>query len=484
MEIQKKRIYVENEALRKVEKELGLKNYNLNSNLQELKTTIQSIHSLIRNLSSKFNHYITNNHSSLATFSPIFIDNVKLQNSGRQTTTKEALKGAEEWIRTTGNELEIFYDTLKLNNDKLQDSTEKVIQLELQIRNLLINEEENMNNERMTKSQLQEVVEENNILKVDQENLEKHYKKLNKELKLIQKENKSRQEENGSLREKISNATNVNEGLNNSIKEKEHLLSNASFQVDALEERIIILSREKKYLDSLLTRVSKSHPKSEVNRIVNEIMNLSDTLANLERDRVKIDDSIIKLDEEGEVRKNNNVSKEKENMKTLAYEYDNKIADTRNAIRVLENELKNLEVKEKSASKTLYEYELKIKSLQTEIAELKDELKKRNLNTGNRSKQLLEEDYPVSVYDSHNQINYTQQGRNKNYENYNEKNESEDNFNENRPENLNLIDRAERVDSQPSDYKFENFYLRRQKNNGNRSYLSSNVENFTQSENY
>jgi chromosome segregation ATPase len=162
------------------------------------------------------------------------------------------------------------------------------------------------------------------------------------------------------------------------------MLYNAGYQVDALEERIVILVKEKKYLESLLNRVSKSHPIKDTNRIVNQIMNITDSLAQLERDRFKIEDNIIKL-EETSVRGNNSktdlkleksLQMEKDNLKSLTYDYDKKINEKKEQIKSLENEMKELETHEKNNANMINDYEFKFKQMQNELIEAKDELRK------------------------------------------------------------------------------------------------------------
>jgi chromosome segregation ATPase len=408
LEIQKKHLYGELEGLRKIEKETSMKNYNLNSNLTDAKVSISSINSLIKNFTTKFDILVEKSNL----FSSHFIENVKVNtrifnnnNQNTHSSIKDTFKIVEDWVRSSSNELEAFYETLNQAHDKLYENSDKIRHLEQKLRNGELSEEERAANERKLQMNLAELSEQIGTLKVERDNIEKQCEKMIKEIKLTRNENKKNVEEIQCLKEKLSNLISNNETMISDIREKDQMLTNASFQVEALEERIVILVKEKKYLETLLMRVAKSHPAREVNKIVNEIMNFNDTLAQLERDRIKIEDSIIQLDAGCRNENENKASKkEKGNLKALTFEYDAKINEKRNQIRSLENELRNIENTEKNANNTLYEYEAIIKSLRKELSDALEELRRVRSQNNNfnlevnyrrKAEKSVDEEFPV-----------------------------------------------------------------------------------------
>ena len=80
-----------------------------------------------------------------------------------------------------------------------------------------------------------------------------------------------------------------------------------NFQVVVLEDRIGLISKEKKNLENLVDKVSKSHPAKEMQKIVNEMLTFYDGVSQLERYKAKMEQSMKNIDLQSFNRFNDNV---------------------------------------------------------------------------------------------------------------------------------------------------------------------------------
>jgi len=416
----RKKVSDEVECLRRSDKENHVKIHNLNSTLNEIKAACQSSDLLLRNMIEKFkgliknsqsisvnnenSHHSAENISSTHFFTKNFLFNIKEDNERNIKCVTDIIRNNEDWIRILFNELEIWHEDQKTNLKKLEEYYIKNKSLEENSQRIEILKEEISLSEKKLQIYVKDLEEEKKSLLAEIENLQKSQQKISSELKLFKIESQTFKDENLSLKDELEGLIKFNEELLLEKNENNGKLSNADFQIGALEERIVIVVKEKRYLESLLQRVAKSHPSPDIARTVNEIMNLTDTLSQLERDKIKISDSISHLNESESITKGNkdsreilqqtnintnqtlenSIRREKENLKLLSNEYDKKILQKKDQIRNLENEMRNVELKEKKYQENIYDYEFKIKLLEKELKASDEELKRlkdRNINT-------------------------------------------------------------------------------------------------------
>lgn len=254
-------------------------------------------------------------------------------------------------------------------------------------------------------SKFDKVIEENKNLRNELEGLRNRYEKVVRDLR---EENKKLSEEVKSWKEDACKLNDTNESVYREIRSKDHLLNNASFQVEALEERIVVISKEKQYLESLLIRVSKSHPDGDMYRLVNDIMNLNDSLAQLERDKLKVEDNIVQVEDKKDMsssrssftKLDQSMRSGKDILKTLLYEYDRQIADKKQQIERFEEKIEAIEYQGKNFKNDLYESNLRIKQLESEIIEAKEELRKNRSLGFSRSINIKNDRYEDNaIYD-------------------------------------------------------------------------------------
>jgi hypothetical protein len=416
----RKKVSDEVESLRRSDKENNVKMHSLNSTLNEIKAASQSSDLLLRNMIEKFKGLI-NNYKPIAVnnensqhseenishdhfFTKNFLFNMKEDNERNIKCVTDIIRNNEDWIRILFNELEIWHEDQKTNMKKLEEYSIKNKSLEENSHRIEILKDEISLNEKKLQIYVKDLEEEKKSLLAEIENIQKIQQKLSSEVKLFKIETENLKEENFTLKDELEQLIKINEELMLEKNEKIGKISNANFQIDALEERIVIVVKEKRYLESLLQRIAKSHPSPEISRIVNEIMNLTDTLSQLERDKIKISDSISHLNESESIAKGpkdsreilqdtnlntnqtleNSIRREKENLKLLSNEYEKKILQKKEQIRNLENQMRNVELNEKQYQENIYDYEFKIKLLEKDLKASGDELKRlkdRNINT-------------------------------------------------------------------------------------------------------
>ncbi len=361
-----KRLSGDIESLKKNEKDLQIKTNTFSKELSDYKTSYNNISNIITKNLNKVNSIIKNRTDNSSIVSSSYWELVRSLNS----ENKLPIRAIEDYIRLTGNEMICLFDIIFEDNRKLQENSEKLKSVIAQVRQFELQEEEKGAQQRRLETNLSTISNNFNTMQSDYLNLEKQNEKLTRALKNMKTEYKTLSENYEDIKSRLKIGENDNEKFLQEIREREHLLNNASFQVSALEERIIILIKEKKYLEALVVRVSKSFPEKSMQKIVNQIMDLSDELASLERDRLKLEDSLIDCEEKSMS------LHEQERLKNVTVEYDKKINEKRNVIRTLENEMRSIETSEKSKTEKIYDLESRNKMLEKDLNLIKDDLKK------------------------------------------------------------------------------------------------------------
>lgn len=300
---------------KKSEKETQNKLHLLKQELQEIRVLAYSTQAIAKTYINKF-HPITNNISNTNNYCLLtkqFSENIKdyfdyinsnLNNNNnnnynsfdKEKNFVQILKFLEDYTRAVSSEMEIAYDKLKSLSDENKDFLAKIKSLELSLHNMSLTNEEKNNTERKQNQIIFELKEENKNLSEDVLALEQQCEKLVSDYKQVRTELKKKLEEIGDLKHENRESNNANLKLNGILKEKENNISLLNFQVAALEDRIVIISKEKKCLEGLIDKVSKSHPVKEIQKIVNEMLTVYDNLSQLERDKAKLEQSLKNIE--------------------------------------------------------------------------------------------------------------------------------------------------------------------------------------------
>jgi len=170
--------------------------------------------------------------------------------------------------------------------------------------------------------------------------------------------------------------------LNNEKKDKQKELEHLQYDKSSLEEKGKLLIKEKKYIESLIIKISKLFPSREICKVINDILNINEAIFHLEKDKFKVDMrlNLFLNAENEELTKSNNeliktIQTEIENLKDLSLNYEKKINDKKDILKNLEFDLKNVEIVEKKKYELFFQNEVKIKQLELQLNENIDEIK-------------------------------------------------------------------------------------------------------------
>ena len=242
------------------------------------------------------------------------------------------MKFIENWIRSSCTEMEIWYDKqINLFNENFEYSN-KIKTLENNLQDLTLNNQEKYFIQRKLNQNLTEIQEENNTLNDDIKSLEKQCEDLVGDYKQGIQEIKNKLEEIADLKNQIKDLNNFNQKINQNIKEKDNALNLLTYQIQASEDRIIIISKEKKNLENLINRLAKSHPAKEIQFIINEMLNNYESISQLEREKFKNEQCYNDVDTKcREIKSDVNISTdimiEKENLIVVLDEIEQKLSN-------------------------------------------------------------------------------------------------------------------------------------------------------------
>ncbi len=252
------------------------------------------------NIREYFDYINNNNNNYNSSYNKNFGNN-------KEKNMIQTLKFLEDYTRTVGSEMEMWFDKLKNYSEENKEFLNKIKSLEQTIHNTSLINEEKIILERKLNQNVFELKEENKSLNEDIQSLEQQCEKLVSDYKQVRNELKKKLEEIGDLKHEIRESNNSNLKLNGILKDKENNVSFLNFQIMALEDRIVIISKEKKNLENLIERVCKSHPAKEIQKLTNELLTIYDCISQLERDKSKIEQSLKNLESQN-LNNNNNAN--------------------------------------------------------------------------------------------------------------------------------------------------------------------------------
>jgi len=303
------------------------------------------------NIKDYFEFLNKNANSNNAYSSNNYVNNSTNNNNQKELNVIQTLKFLEDYTRAISSEMEICYDKLRNFTEENKDFISKIKSLEQDMHNMSLNREEKNIVERKLNQNLFELKEENKALNEDVQTLEQQCEKLVNDYKQVRIELKKKLEEIADQKHELRESNNENLKLNGNLKEKENMLKYQNFQIIALEDRIVIISKEKKTLENLIERISKSHPAKEMQKVVNEMLTIYDNISQLERDKAKIEQNLKNIElninnpDGGNSEKNNDtlsmqVKIEHDNLRNLIEDLNRKISKI-----VLDFLLKNIKLK-------------------------------------------------------------------------------------------------------------------------------------------
>jgi hypothetical protein len=305
-------------------------------NISSLKKINNEYRQSLNNINNANKSFVQNilQHIKEDIFSNSFLKNIKeyennlLDNIDKSIS--ENSRNLTDFIRTLTTELEICYDRIHQNKDVLKETTHKLKTIESNINIFQINDEkkiENLKNSIYNKQLSDEV----DRLIYEKESLLIQNEKLNNEISKIKSEYEKIA---GDLNDKKFELVKLNDMNNELVHDNckmNNLLRNYNVQTDALEDRILMISNEKKYIEELILKVTKYSLPSNLSQIINDIIITHESLSQLQRDKIKISNNISFLEIEFMNNEDKNseliyqMKSELDQLKHLLHEYNRKI---------------------------------------------------------------------------------------------------------------------------------------------------------------
>jgi len=268
--------------------ELQTKINNSKNNFDEIDNLVNSILLIIKTYAIKFEVSDHINKNFERSFSEKIKTFLNFYNKNSDKEIYDSLSIIEDWVKNSCFQIEKSEQKNLFSNEIIEDSTNKVKRLEKKLNEASDFEEEKINLQKIFNSKIKQLEDEKKYLLEDKNNLEKEFDLIVKEFNRLKLETKSKIEELGDSEIQINELRNLNEDLKKQSAKQDKLILNSNFQEKALEERIKILSKEKKYFENLLIKLVSIHPVKNVSRVVNDIMNICDSISTLEREKIKI----------------------------------------------------------------------------------------------------------------------------------------------------------------------------------------------------
>jgi DNA repair exonuclease SbcCD ATPase subunit len=310
------------------EKDFSQKFLNLKTEMQEIKNINYSTHAILKTFCLKFYSYGKDkdfNKNNLLTkkfkenmqeffeYFNNFNNQIQIQNSNQNhnpnlnlnsnfdTKNKEknfmsTINFMENCTRAICAEMEICFEKLRETSEENKDTLTRLKSLEQNYQNLTLNSDEKTANERKLNQNLYELKEENKNLLDDVRNLESQCERLVNDFKGVRADFKNKIEENGDLKHEIRENVSTIGKLTAQLKEKDSNNNYLNYQILALEDYVKIISKEKKNLEGLVGKISKCLPVKEMQKAINEVLCVFDSLGQMERDRAKLEQNLKNLE--------------------------------------------------------------------------------------------------------------------------------------------------------------------------------------------
>ena len=248
-----------------------------------------------------------------------------------------------EWVQSACEELEALIRRLSEYKQDLTAVTQKLSTIQHKMDNLSIDESALRDRERTLRAQLDSLGAEKEKLQNDREMMMAKLQNSQSELSGVRKE----------LQAAVDEAQRLRDQLNYSTTETVQWRSTAEtdvFAIRATEEKANLLLKEKKELETLLSKLQSAVPSSDLQRIFLEIMKCHSELEIINRERLRIESQLLRS--EGEMRsfsrnhqqdKAIQLRREVESMRTQLSNCDSQIMSYRRRMLALDEEMQDVE---------------------------------------------------------------------------------------------------------------------------------------------
>jgi len=283
-------------SFKQIESELLSKLSNTKTIAEEIDNKMNSILMIVKAYSMKFEVSDQLFNGFEKDFSEKIKNFLNFYNKTQNKTTLDNLRSLEDWIKQSCVQIEKAEQKRIFLSEFNEENINKIKRLESNLKEMNYIEEEKLNSEKNLFLKIRKLEEEKKTIYEEKENLEKEFDHILKEFNLLKLETKNKIDELSDLEQQKNEISITNERLSKEIFKQEKKILNTNYQEKALEERIKILYKEKKYFENLLVKLGNAHSQKNISRIVNDILNICDSISSLERDKIKIVNNINNIE--------------------------------------------------------------------------------------------------------------------------------------------------------------------------------------------
>ena len=364
---------------------------NKHDELREKMSSLQGLHNEIRINFNSLNSMIL---SSLAKFENGFKQESKSKNLNNFIAFSYSLRPlndnslpdqicfTEDFIKVFSYELE---QALVLNEQMMEKIDELQYRVSsLEEKNSIISKENDdlRKTEKDINLRLLRSEENSKVLYASKETCNEKASLVNLELKEAKTALSSLREQKQHLEKELAKYEQIHYNLNNEIKRMLGETEKSKLNSSAMESRLVVLLKEKKYYVELINILSRAYYNNVVHNTTNEIMNHLDEISELEREKLKLDGRLNSTEKEMkkqsslEEKTSNSIKfslmNEIEQVRTMLKENSNLIEERNQIVKKLENDIKELSATDKKKFDSITEYELKIRKLNNELNQLRN----------------------------------------------------------------------------------------------------------------
>lgn len=312
------------DALSKSEAELQDKYNSSVSKLGEIDEMLRIILETIRSLAIKFE--VSDNINKV--FENAFVENMNIILNFITTSDKvdprAGLINIENWVKINSYQLEAFRNKILERDEKFKEQQKLIMRMEKSLDELHISEDEKISNEKNFVLKIKNLEEEIKALANEKQSLEMDYEFLLKQLNEFKAQSFENVEQSKEAGQLLSEVKFSNEKL---LKEKaklEQSLAAGTYQEQVLEDKYKITFTEKKFYEKILKKIIEIYPIRTIARIINDMLNICETIALLERDKVQILQKLNKFDEDESRLKDNFTDQDWNTQRSRKFSYDKK----------------------------------------------------------------------------------------------------------------------------------------------------------------
>lgn len=277
---------IENNSINNsLKKTNGFNDQKLNSFTQSLNSHCKSINQCIDLLSQYANRFaskVKSDNVSMPFYSREFFeyinDIILSQQKLNAFSPIDKLNEIEVFLSHLIIENFNWFNYIKELNASINDYSQKASLLQLEVERYEVALKEKGNDLIIQDEKIKEMVNTTDSIKRSNDTLVSHLSSQQNVMTSASYELNSIKNENNKL---IA----LTNRLNEESDQKNKLLSNATYQVDALEERIVMLSKEKKYYEDIIEKLSQNSVNKEAMRTVNNLLTICDHISQLERQK-------------------------------------------------------------------------------------------------------------------------------------------------------------------------------------------------------